>query len=107
MRGVGVNPVGVRRVTVFFFVIERTFPEAAEQTPPAQERGPRRRPESRTITHALCGRTPITDESWRLRVRGADGSRATSIRAGGDAPDTRDLFVKPGSERPFYTTVHR
>ena len=34
MRGVGVNPVGVRRVTVFFFFIERTVTEAAEQPPP-------------------------------------------------------------------------
>jgi hypothetical protein len=22
------------------------------------------------------------------------------------APSTRDFFVKPGSERPFYTSVH-
>jgi hypothetical protein len=33
MRGVGVNSVGVFRVTVFFLIIERTFTEAAEQTP--------------------------------------------------------------------------
>jgi hypothetical protein len=31
MKGVGVNPVGVIRVTVFF--IGHTFTEAAEQTP--------------------------------------------------------------------------
>src|SRR5205823_4356318 len=36
-----------------------------------------------TNDHAwVAWRTPITNESWRLRVRGADGSRATSIRAG-------------------------
>jgi hypothetical protein len=106
MRGVGVNPVGVRRVTVFSFVIERTFPEAAEQTP--RPRAGSAQAAGVTNDHAqVAWRTPITDESWRLRVRGADGSRATSIRAGGDAPDTRGLFVKPGSERPFYTTVHR
>ena len=33
MRGVGVNPVRVLRVTVFFFLIERTSTEAAEQAP--------------------------------------------------------------------------
>ena len=33
MRGVSVNLVGALRVTVFFFFIERTFTEAAEQTP--------------------------------------------------------------------------
>src|SRR5260221_11414650 len=33
MRGVGVNSVGELRVTVFFFFIEHTFVEAAEQTP--------------------------------------------------------------------------
>jgi hypothetical protein len=33
MRGVGVNPVGVRRDAVLFFFIERTSTEAAEQTP--------------------------------------------------------------------------
>jgi hypothetical protein len=105
MRGVGVKPVTVRRVTVFFFFIERTFTEAAEETP-APRAGPRRRPEPRTITR-VAQDGPLTDESWRLRVRGADGSRATCIRAGGDAPDTRDFFVKPGRERPFYTPVHR
>ena len=106
MRGVGVKPVAVRRVTVFFFFIERTFTEAAEQTPRPKS-GVRAGGRSHEpITHdAQDG--PITDESWRLRVRGADGSRATSIRAGGDAPDTRDFFVKPGRERPFYTPVHR
>ena len=82
-------------------------PPRPPSRPPAQERGPRRRPEPRTITRTTAWHTPITDESWRLRVRGADGSRATSIRAGGDAPDTRDFFVKPGSERPFYTTVRK
>jgi len=105
MRGVGVNPVGVRRVAVVFFFIVHTFLEAAEQTPRPRA-GPRRRPEPRTITHRRVARAD-PDDRWRLRVRGADGSRAPSIRAGGDAPDTRDLFVKPGSERPFYTTVHR
>jgi hypothetical protein len=106
MRGVGVNPVGVRRVTVLFFFIERTFPEAAEQTP-AQERGPRRRPEPRTITDT------------------SRGTRRSPTRAGGFVfaeliapapllsvpvampPGTRDFCVKPGSERPFYTPVHR
>jgi hypothetical protein len=85
--------------------IERTSTEAAEQSPPksgsAQEAG------ATNDQKQVAWRTPIDDQSWRLRVRGADGSRATSIRAGGEAPDTRDLFVKPGSERPFYTTVHR
>jgi hypothetical protein len=102
MRGVGVNSVGVFRVTVFFLIIERTFTEAAEQT--RRPRAGSAQAAGATNDHAQA---PITDESWRLRVRGADGSRATSIRAGGDAPDTRDLFVKPGGERPFYTTVHR
>ena len=106
MRGVGVNPLGVLRVTVFFFFIERTFTEAAEQTP--RPRAGSAQVAGVTNDHARSGgHTPMTDESWRLRVRGADGSRATSIRAGGDAPDTRDFFVKPGSERPFYTTVHK
>ena len=106
MRGVGVNRVGVLRVAVVFFFIERTFIEAAEQTP--RPRAGSAQAAGATNDHApVAWRTPIADESWRLRVRGADGSRATSIRAGGDAPDTRDLFVKPGSERPFYTTVHR
>jgi hypothetical protein len=36
------------------------------------------------------GSTPIVNESWPLRVRGSDSSDATSIRAGGHAPDTRD-----------------
>jgi hypothetical protein len=102
MRGVGVNPVGVLRVAVFFFFIERTSTEATEQTPaPAQERGPRRRPEPRTITHGSRGRTPITDESWRLRVRGADGSRATSIRAGGDAPGHQRLLREAWKRAPL------
>ena len=106
MRGVGVNRVGVRRVTVFFFFIERTFTEAAEQTP--RPRAGSAQAAGATNDHAQArGARPITDKSWRLRVRGAGGSRATSIRAGGNAPDTRDLFVKPESERPFYTTVHR
>jgi hypothetical protein len=106
MRGVGVNRVGVLRFTVFFFFIERTFTKAAEQTP--RPRAGSAQAAGATNDHAQArGATPITDEGWRLRVRGADGSRATSIRAGGDAPDTRDFFVKPGSERPFYTTVHR
>jgi transposase len=60
-----------------------------------------------TSAATTCTRSGDRRQSWRLRVRGADGSRATSIRAGGDAPDTRDSFVKPGSERPFYTAVHR
>ena len=106
MRGVGVKPLGVLRFNVFFSFIERTSTEAAEQTPRPRA-GPRRRAEPRTISAGRRDAGPITDESWRLRVRGAHSSRATSIRAGGDAPDTRDLFVKPGSERPFYTTVHR
>jgi hypothetical protein len=106
MRGVGVKPVAVRRVTVFFFFIERTFTEAAEQTPRPKS-GVRAGGRSQERSHIVAQDGPITDESWRLRVRGADGSRATSIRAGGDAPDTRDFFVKPGSERPFYTPVHR
>jgi hypothetical protein len=106
MRGVGVNPVGVLRVSVFFFFIERTFAEAAEQTP--RPRAGSAQAAGATSGHGqVAWRTPINDESWRLRVRGADGSRATSIRAGGHAPDTRDSFVKPGSERPFYTAVHR
>jgi len=106
MRGVGVNPVGVLRVTVFAFFIERTVIEAAEQTPRPREGSAQAA--GATNDHARSRwRTPIINESWRLRVRGADGSRATSIRAGDKVPDTRDFFVKPGSERPFYTSVHR
>jgi len=33
MRGLGVNSVGVLRITVLFSFIERTSTEAAEQTP--------------------------------------------------------------------------
>ena len=106
MRGVGVNAVGAFRVTVFGSFIERTSTEAAEQTPRPRA-GSAQAAGATNDQRRSHGAGPITDESWRLRVRGADGSRATSIRAGGDAPDTRDLFVKPGSERPFYTTVHR
>src|SRR5437764_11204969 len=107
MRSAGVKAsVSCESWRFFLLRIEHTSTEAAEQ-PPAQERGPRRRPGPRTIPRrSRCPRRS-PDQSWRLRVRGADGSRATSIRAGGDAPDTRDLFVKPGSERPFYTTVHK
>ena len=106
MRGLGVNSVGVLRITVLFSFIERTSTEAAEQTP-RPSAGSAQAAGATNDQAQVAWRTPITDESWRLRVRGADGSRATSIRAGGDAPDTRDSFVKPGSERPFYTTVHR
>jgi hypothetical protein len=108
MRGVRVNTVddtgGVLRVNVLVSFIERTSIEVAEQAP--QEGACAGGRSHERFMHRARG-APITDESWRLRVRGADGSRATSIRAGGDAPDTRDIFVKPGSERPFYTTVHR
>ena len=105
MRGTSVKPVGVLRVTVFFAFIERTSTKAVEQTP--RPRAGSAQAAGATNDHAqVAWCAPITDESWRLRVRGADGSRATSIRAGGHAPDTRDFFVKPGSERPFYTTVH-
>src|SRR5260221_262526 len=41
MRGDGVNPVGVCRVTVGFSFIERTSIEAAEQPSPPNERSPR------------------------------------------------------------------
>lgn len=87
MRGVGVNSLGVFRATIFLSFIERTSIEAAEQTP--RPRAGFAQAAGATNDHAqVAWRTPITDESWRLRVRGADGSRATSIRAGGDAPDT-------------------
>src|SRR5688572_12613433 len=93
------------QVTVFLSFIERTSTEAAEQAPP--QRAESAQAAGATNDHEqVAWRTPIDDERWRLRVRGADGSCATSIRAGGDAPDTRDSFVKPGSERPFYTAVH-
>jgi len=59
---------------------ERTFTEAAEQTP--RPRAGSAQAAGAANDHAqVARRTPITDESWRLRVRGADGSRATSIRA--------------------------
>jgi len=81
MRGLGVNSVGVLRITVLFSFIERTSTEAAEQTP--RPRAGSAQAAGATNDHAwVAWRTPITDESWRLRVRGADGSRATSIRAG-------------------------
>ena len=85
--------------------IERTFTEAAEQTP--RPRAGSAQAAGATNDHAQVGsRTPITDESWRLRVRGADGLPRHFYPCRGDAADTRDLFMKPGSERPFYTTVH-
>ena len=81
MRGVGVNAFGAFRVTVLGSFIERTSTEAAEQTP--RPRAGSAQAAGATNDHAwVAWRTPITDESWRLRVRGADGSRATSIRAG-------------------------
>lgn len=67
-------------IIVVFSFIERTFTEAAEQTP--YPRAGSAQAAGATNDHAqVARRTPITDESWRLRVRGADGSRATSIRA--------------------------
>ena len=106
MRGVGVKASVCCESRPFLLLIERTSTEAAEQTP--HPRAGSAQAAGVTNGHGqVAWRTPINDESWRLRVRGADGSRATSIRAGGHAPDTRDSFVKPGSERPFYTAVHR
>ena len=107
MRGVGVNPLDVRRVTVFFSFIERTSTEAAEQTPrpragSAQAAGATNGSGQVAVTHTDRTRRELAASCSR-----SNRSDATSIRAGGDAPDTRDLFVKPGSERPFYTTVHR
>src|SRR6266566_3292982 len=99
MRGADVKS---RSFRVF---IEHTSTEAAED--PSLRAGPAQAAGAMNRHAQIRWRTPVDDESWRLRVRGADGSRATSIRAGGEAPDTRDFFVKPGSERPFYTTVHR
>jgi hypothetical protein len=105
MRGVGVNPVDVVRTAVFFSFIDRTFTEAAEQTP--RPRAGSAQAAGATNDHAeVASHTPIADKSWRLRVCGADGPRHF-YPCRGDAPDTRDVFVKPGSERPFYTTVHR
>jgi len=67
-------------IIVVFSFIERTFTEAAEQTP--RPRAGSAQAAGATNDHAqVARRTPITDEGWRLRVRGADGSRATSIRA--------------------------
>jgi hypothetical protein len=81
MRGVRVNPLGVLRVAVCFGFIERTSTEVAERTP--RPRAGSAQAAGATNDHApFAGRTPINDKSWRLRVRGADGSRATSIRAG-------------------------
>jgi hypothetical protein len=91
-------------IAVFLF-IECTFAEAAEQTP-TQERGPRRRPEPRTITR----RSRAHADHRRELAASCSRSRWLPRHfypCRGDAPDTRDLFVKPGSERPFYTTVHR
>jgi len=105
MRGVGVNPLGLLRIAAFFSFIERTSTAAAEQTP-VQERGPRRRPEPRTFTRRSRAHADGRQE-LAASCSPSKSSDATSIRAGGEAPDTRDLFVKPGSERPFYTTVHR
>ena len=65
----------------FFFFIECTFREAAEQTPRPRVGSAQAAGASHDHAH-VAWRTPITDESWRLRVHGANGSRATSIRAG-------------------------
>jgi len=109
MRGVRVNTVGdtggVLRVSVLFAFIGRTSIEVAEQAPPragpAQATGATNDLRTGRVAH----RSPTRAGGFVFAE--PDGSRATSIRAGGDAPDTRDIFVKPGSERPFYTTVHR
>src|SRR5207249_8207376 len=82
MRGLGVNSVGVLRITVLFSFIERTSTEAAEQTP-AQERGPRRRPEPRTIT------------------RGSRGARRSPTRAGGF------VFAEPMAPAPLLSVPGR
>src|SRR5262249_55357051 len=105
MRGLGVNSCGVLRIIRVIAFIERTFTEAAEQTPRPRA-GPRRRPEPRRSRAGRVGGRMIADESWRLRVRGANWLPRHFYPCRGGAADTRDLCVKPGSERPFYTTVH-
>src|SRR5262252_2627925 len=105
MRGFGVNSFGVLRINRLISFIERTFTEAAEQTP-RPKAGPRRRPKPRMITRGARYGRLIADESWRLRVRGANRLPRNFYPCRGGAADTRDFCVKPGSERPFYTTVH-
>jgi hypothetical protein len=109
MRGVRVKTVGdtggVLRVSVLFSFIERTSIEAAEQAPHKSGARAGGRSDGRSRTGRVAHRSPTRAGGFVFAE--PDGSRATSIRAGGDAPDTRDIFVKPGSERPFYTTVHR
>src|SRR3954454_13059983 len=88
------------------FSSRHTSIEAAEQGPPRA--GPRAGGRS-TDDETPCapGARRSTTQAGGFVFAEPMASRATSIRAGGDAPDTRDSFVKPGSERPFYTAVHR
>jgi hypothetical protein len=106
MRGVGVKPVAVRRVTVFFFFIERTFTEAAEQTPRPKS-GVRAggRSHERSHTSRKTGRSPTRAGGFVFAEPMAPAPLLSVPVA--MPPGTRDFFVKPGSERPFYTPVHR
>jgi hypothetical protein len=105
MRGVVVKVLVCCESLLFFFlVIEHTSTGSPSETFIEDEF--HRGSQARTVTGRSRGLANRRRELAASCSPEPMAPGATSIRAGGNAPDTRDSFVKPGSERPFYTAVH-
>ncbi len=102
--------VGVKSVP---FLARRGVLRFHRGTPPSRppSRPPKSGPRAGGRSYRRChAGHPVPRDRRRELAASCSRSRwlrATSIRACGNAPDTRDSFVKLGSERPFYTPVSR
>ena len=97
------RPVGVKSPLVFS-ALEHTFIDAAELIPNGGGA-------AAIFDNDNDQDTPLvltaTLKSWRLRVAGAAWLPRYSHPCRCEAPSTRALLVKPGSERPFLNSVSR
>jgi hypothetical protein len=84
---------------MFFVPIEANLHRGRRAGP--HKSGARAGGRSHERSRTSAGRAPITDESWRLRVCGADGSRATSVRAGGHASGHQRLIREAWKRAPL------